>query len=114
MKKIYQIQLLLFIALFIGCDGETLEVVINTPSIQCGMCERNIEMGLSNVKGISASKVDLATKVTKVKYFKDRIDISKIEKEISNLGYQANDILADNIKYESLPACCKIGGMDKI
>ena len=114
MKKIYQIQLLLFLSLFLGCDGETLEVVINTPSIQCGMCQKNIEMGLSSVNGISASKVDLATKETRVKYFKDRIDISKIEKEISNLGYQANNILADGIKYESLPACCKIGGMDKI
>lgn len=114
MKKINQIQLLLFLSIFLGCNGETLEVVINTPSIQCGMCQKNIEMGLSSVNGISASKVDLATKVTTVKYFKDRIDIPKIEKEISNLGYQANNILADDIKYESLPACCKIGGMDKI
>lgn len=114
MRKIYQIGLFLFLSLFLGCNGETAEVVIDTPSIQCGMCQKNIEMGLSSVKGISASKVDLATKVTTVKYFKDRIDISKIEKEISNLGYQANNILADDKKYESLPSCCKIGGMDKI
>ena len=56
-------------------------------------------------------KVDLETKITKVVFDKEKIDLSKIEKAISGLGYQANETLADPIAYEGLPGCCKIGGM---
>ena len=45
---------------------------------------------------------------------KDVVDLSKIENAISNIGYQANNISANSEKYELLPACCKIGGMDKM
>ena len=36
------------------------------------------------------------------------------EKVVSELGYQANKLKADPDSYADLPACCKIGGMDKI
>ena len=49
-----------------------------------------------------------------VVYYKDKTDVTKIEKAISDIGYQANDVLANSVTYEGLPACCKIGGMDKI
>ena len=42
---------------------------------------------------------------------KEKTDLSKIEKVISGLGYQANKTLADPIAYEGLPGFCKIGGM---
>ena len=57
---------------------------------------------------------DLATKTASVAYYTERTDISTIEKTISSLGYQANEITADPNAYESLPGCCKIGGMDKM
>ena len=41
-------------------------------------------------------------------------NVPAIEKKISELGYQANELTADPESYESLPACCKIGGMDKM
>ena len=97
-----------------GCNGELSDVSINTPTIQCGMCQKNIELGLKKIKGISSSEVDLGNKITKVKYYKDVVDLSKIENAISNIGYQANNISANPEKYELLPACCKIGGMDKM
>ena len=40
--------------------------------------------------------------------------LDQIEKAISNLGYQANETLANSEAYESLPVCCKIGGMEKM
>lgn len=97
-----------------SCNEELSYASINTPTIQCGMCQKNIELGLSKIKGVKSSKVDLGTKVTKVGFYKDKINLSQIENAISNIGYQANDILADNEKYKLLPACCKIGGMDKM
>jgi copper chaperone CopZ len=76
------------------------------------MCQKTIEMGLKKVPGVTHSAVDLETKTTKVFFDREKTDLSKIEKAISDLGYQANEILADPIAYEGLPGCCKIGGMN--
>ena len=103
-----------FFITLIGCGGEDVNAVLNTPTIQCGMCQKTIEMGLKKVSGISHSAVDLETKTTKVIYDKEKTDLTKIEKAISELGYQANETLANSTAYDALAPCCKIGGMDKI
>ena len=47
---------------FFGCSGEVIKVTVETPTIQCGMCQKMIEKGLAKLQGVSNSKVDLATK----------------------------------------------------
>ena len=110
--KLIQILIPTVFTMVIGCGGEHVNAAVNTPTIQCGMCQKTIEMGLKNVPGVTHSVVDLETKTTKVIFDKEKTDLSKIEKAISNLGYQANETLADPIAYEGLPGCCKIGGMN--
>ena len=95
----------------IGCGGEHVNAAVNTPTIQCGMCQKTIEMGLKKVPGVTHSAVDLETKTTTVVYDIKKTDLTQIEKAISGLGYQANETLADLIAYRGLPGCCKIGGM---
>jgi len=112
--KIIKSVLVLLSVFIIGCSGEYETIFINTPTIQCGMCQKTIEMGLKNIKGVNSSNVDLETKKTKVIYNIDKINIKIIQKAITDLGYQANDQLADSLAYEKLPACCKIGGMDHL
>ena len=109
--KLIQILIPTVFTLVIGCGGEQVNAAVNTPTIQCGMCQKTIEMGLKNVPGVTHSAVDLETKTTKVIFDKAKTDLSKIEKAISGLGYQANETLADPIAYEGLLECCKIGGM---
>ena len=102
------------LSVFIGCGGEDTDVTVMTPTIQCGMCQKTIEMGLSKLEGVGHSTVDLASKTTKVSFDSKKTDLLKIENAISSLGYQANAVSANPDAYESLPACCKIGGMDKM
>ena len=109
--KLIQILIPTVFTLVIGCGGEQVNAAVNTPTIQCGMCQKTIEMGLKKFPGVTHSAVDLETKTTKVIFDKDKTDLSKIEKAISGLGYQANETLADPIAYERLLECCKIGGM---
>ena len=109
--KLIQILIPTVFTLVIGCGGEQVNAAVNTPTIQCGMCQKTIEMGLKKFPGVTHSAVDLETKTTKVIFDKDKTDLSKIEKAISGLGYQANETLADPIAYEGLLECCKIGGM---
>ena len=107
--------ILVYMSFFIvACEGESETVFINTPTIQCGMCQKTIEMGLKKIQGVNSSNVDLETKKTKVIYTINKSNIKTIEKAIADLGYQANDQLADPIAYEKLPACCQIGGMDHL
>lgn len=107
-------MLVLSLFLFVGCGGENINVTVMTPTIQCGMCQKTIEMGLAKLEGVARSTVDLATKTTQVSYDSEKTDLAKIERAISNLGYQANETGADSDAYEDLPACCKIGGMEKM
>ena len=109
--KLVQILIPTVFTMVIGCGGEYVNATVNIPTIQCGMCQKTIEIGLNKVPGVTHSAVDLETKITKVIFYKGKTDLSKIEKAISGLGYQANETLADPMAYEGLPGCCKIGGM---
>ena len=111
MNRISFLLTSIFFITMIGCGDEHVNAVVNTPTIQCGMCQKTIEMGLKKVSGISRSAVDLETKTTKVIYDKEKTDLTQIEKAISELGYQANETLADPLAYEALSGCCKVGGM---
>ena len=109
MKKILFktfISTLLFTNIF--CSGEKSTVKINLPTIQCGMCEDTIEKGLKKTTGISMVSVDMKNKSASVTYDIERVDVTKIEKIISDLGYMANNTIANNKAYEKLPMCCQI------
>tara|TARA_B100001027_G_scaffold185032_1_gene137223 strand:+ start:61 stop:405 length:345 start_codon:yes stop_codon:yes gene_type:complete len=103
-----------FSTLMVGCNNASEEMVINTPTIQCGMCQKTIEVGLAKIDGVSNPKVDLKTKKTILLHDPEKTNIKSIEKVVSELGYQANNLKANPDSYADLPACCKIGGMDKM
>ena len=114
MKNRIFILVIFFSVLMIGCNNASEEMVINTPTIQCGMCQKIIEVGLGKVDGISNPRVDLKTKKTILLHDPEKTNKKSIEKIVSELGYQANDLKANPDSYADLPACCKIGGMDKM
>tara|TARA_B100000519_G_scaffold192724_1_gene194484 strand:+ start:354 stop:707 length:354 start_codon:yes stop_codon:yes gene_type:complete len=114
MMRIDMRSMIIIFSLIIGCGGENVKVTVQTPTIQCGMCQKTIEKGLAKLDGVGSSTVDLATKTTQVSYDVEKTDLVSIERAISNLGYQANDAVANPDAYDALPACCKIGGMDKM
>ena len=74
------ILMVILLGIFIGCGGEKIDVTVMTPTIQCGMCEKNIEVGLAKVDGVASSTVDLSTKTTKVSFDAQKTDLLKIEK----------------------------------
>ena len=114
MKNIIFILVIFFSVLMIGCNNASEEMVINTPTIQCGMCQKIIEVGLAKVDGVSNPRVDLKTKKTILFHDPEKTNKKSIEKIVSELGYQANNLKANPDSYADLPACCKIGGMDKM
>ena len=110
MKRIISIITTIFITTLIGCGSADAKTEISVSTIQCGMCQKTIEKGLSSVKGVKSVHVSLEDKVAHVVHDPNVVDLAFIESTISKLGYQANEVLADPVAYEALPGCCKVGG----
>ena len=51
--------------------------------------------------------VDYKHKKTKVTYYAERTNIENIKTAIANVGYDADDITANDESYQKLPKCCK-------
>lgn len=92
-------------------------VTISTPTVQCGMCKQRIEKYMIREEGVHKVNVDYKNKKTKVTYYAERTNIENIKTAIANVGYDADDITANEESYEKLPKCCKKpedgGGMEK-
>lgn len=81
-------------------------ITINT-SAQCSMCKERIEKALAYEKGVKSSNLDMTTKAVTVVYDTRKSSADKIRKAISNTGYDADNITANQAAYDKLPACCK-------
>ncbi|OQX80149.1 MAG: hypothetical protein B6D64_03670 [Bacteroidetes bacterium 4484_276] len=86
--------------------GKTETVEIKS-SVVCGMCESKIKKELAFEKGVKGIEVDLETKVITVEFNPKKTDKEKIKKAITKIGYDADELLAEDKAYEKLPACCK-------
>ena len=92
-------------------------VTIKTPTVQCEMCKKRIEEYMIRETGVQKVTVDYKRKTTKVTFVTDRINIENVKTAIANLGYDAEDVTANEESYKDLPKCCKKpedgGGMKK-
>jgi copper chaperone CopZ len=82
-------------------------VTIQTPSVQCDMCKKRIENFMAREEGVTKTVVDYKRKTTKVTYWTDRTNIENIKTAIANVGYDADDVTANEESYKELPDCCK-------
>jgi len=76
-------------------------------SAVCDMCQERIEGGLAYEKGVKSATLDLETKVAEVIYNPAKTSPEKLRTVISNLGYDADSVPANQTAYARLPACCK-------
>ncbi|MFN4284346.1 MAG: heavy-metal-associated domain-containing protein [Lacibacter sp.] len=82
-------------------------VQIQTPQAQCEECKQKIERFLKYEEGVSKVVVDIRKKTTMVTFLKDRTNVENIKTAIANLGFDADDVTANEEQYKRLPQCCK-------
>lgn len=87
---------------------KTEEVKIQTSAI-CGMCKERIENDLSFEKGVKSVSLDEETKIVTVGYDPKKTGPDKIREAISDIGYDADDVPADQEAHDKLPKCCQKG-----
>lgn len=120
MKKIIGIMLLV-LGFGINASAQakkaSVTVTISTPTVQCEMCKDRIEKWMARETGVTKTVVDYKRKTTKVTYLTDRTNVENIKTAIANIGYDADDVTANEESYQKLPKCCKKpadgGGMKK-
>lgn len=110
--RIIKLMLVLLIA---GAGAATAQVKkgtlatakISVPTVQCNMCKDRIQRYFLREEGVKSMVVDVKKKVATVKYYTDRTNIENIKTAIANVGYDADDVTANEDSYNELPACCK-------
>ena len=88
-------------------DAQVLKTTIKVPTMVCGSCVTTVTNALKKVDGVKTAKVDLKKKTATVTYASTKVTLDKLEKAISEAGYDANTIKRNPEAYEKLDACCK-------
>jgi mercuric ion binding protein len=85
----------------------TVKAVIKTPGVQCEACKTRIENHLLHEDGVSSVRADWRKHTVTVVWYTDRTNIENIKTAIANMGYDADDVTADEDAYKRLPVTCQ-------
>ncbi|MBL7703468.1 MAG: heavy-metal-associated domain-containing protein [Ferruginibacter sp.] len=83
------------------------KAVIKTPTILCEKCQEKVEFFISKRPGVTSVAVNIRKKTTTVTWLNDRTTLENIKTDIANLGYDADDIEAEEYAFKRLPKECK-------
>ena len=81
-------------------------IVIKT-SAQCESCKKRIENKMAFEKGIKKVTLDVDTKNLTLVYDKKKTSPEKLKTAVTKIGYDADEMKANEKAYKKLPACCK-------
>ena len=84
------------------------KAVIKTPGVLCDKCKDKVEFFISHTEGVTSAKVNIKQKTTTVTWLNDRTTLENIKVAIANLGYDADDIEAEEYAFKRLPKECKL------
>jgi len=107
-----QVGFLVFLTYMITCNNEEsnepIEETFILSSVICGESAQTIKDTLELYSGIVKADINIITKEAKVLYSPDTICRGHIDKIISSIGYNADNILANKKAFEELKNCCKV------
>lgn len=81
-------------------------IVIQT-SAKCGKCKARLERELMFEKGVISVSLDNTTKKLSVVYKADKTNPEKIKLAVTKIGYDADEIAANQKAHDRLPKCCQ-------
>jgi copper chaperone CopZ len=107
MKKLIFLMMMVFMVI-LATAQKPVKATIKVPGLGCEECEAIIENALwKRVDGIAAIDAKWKSKIVKVTYIPDRVDLANIVIRIAELGFDADDEKADEAFMKRLPKCCQ-------
>lgn len=81
-------------------------VQIQTSAI-CGDCKERLEHDIAFEKGVKSVELDNETKVLTIVFRNDKTTVKDLKIAVTKVGYDADEMPADQKAYDRLPACCQ-------
>ncbi|MBR6334010.1 MAG: heavy-metal-associated domain-containing protein [Bacteroidales bacterium] len=113
MRKIFITCLIILATCMVHAQSCGLhEMGIDTITIQTnGVCKQCADRFMANVpyfKGVTDCQYDMQTSKLFISYQWRKTNPDKLRKQISKLGYNADEVPADPKVRAKLPACCRM------
>ena len=81
-------------------------VEIKTSAV-CKMCKERLEHDMAFEKGVKSVELDNETKVLTITYKTNKTNKEELKKAITKIGYDADEMVADQKAHDRLPDCCQ-------
>jgi mercuric ion binding protein len=92
-------------------NAQDSKIKIDTVSIQtsakCNDCKERLEHDMAFEKGVKAVELDSETKVLTIVYKNNKTTVEKLRIAVTEIGYDADEMPADQKAHDRLPACCQ-------
>jgi len=73
----------------------------------CGMCKKTIEKAVKEIQGIKEVHWSKKTKMIDITYDDVITNLETIKKAIAKVGYDMDDVRANDENYDQLHKCCQ-------
>lgn len=119
MKRILIVPIVLSSVLFSFGENSSLKNTDSVLEIQhletttfkvygnCNMCKKTIESSLKDVEGIQKAEWDVKTKMITITFNPHQITLISIKEKIAAVGYDTDEVKAQESVYNKLPNCCQ-------
>lgn len=107
MRYLFTFLLIAFASVSQAQQKKPITLKISTPNALCAQCKTRIEEYLKDEDGVVKVVVNPQGKYTTVMYLADRTNPENIRTAIANVGYDADEIKANEDSYKALPKTCK-------
>lgn len=87
-------------------DSKLETFTIKTSAV-CQQCKDRLEHDMAFEKGVRSVTLDLETKELTVTFKRGKNTKENLKKAVTKIGYDADDLVADQKAYDALPTCCK-------
>lgn len=109
-RKTIAIIFLVMINIMALFAEEQLQKVVIKTTAQCEKCKARIEKAIKRLDGVAKVNLDVDSKELSITFNPLETNVLKLQKNVSNTGYDADSIKANPKAYNNLPECCKLDG----
>lgn len=114
LKSMFLFAAVLFISNTVTAQQKTNQKAVIKTILHCDHCKECETCGLKfktemlKIQGVKMYELDDKAMTFTVYYNAKKTNLQNIKVAITKLGYDADDVKADPMAYESLDGCCKI------
>lgn len=106
MKTIFFVTIMSIMSL-VGMRASTIKDTTITVFGNCGHCKKSIEKVSNSIDGVQSAIWDKTKKKLNLRFDSTRTSLPLIEQSITSVGYDTENMRAQDSVYQRLSPCCK-------